>query len=108
MFNLIFKNIWARRKRNAWLFIELVAVAIVSWVIFDPVVVGLYVRNLPTGYDTDRLCRISLGRYYEGASAYSADADSTLFEDIDRIMYQARNLPDVESSTQLLGFAYPG
>jgi ABC-type lipoprotein release transport system permease subunit len=108
MFNLIFKNIWARRKRNGWLFIELVAVAIVSWVIFDPVVVGLYVRNLPTGYDTDRLCRISLGRYYEGASVYSAEADSTLFEDIDRIMYQARNLSDVESSTQLLGFAYPG
>ena len=108
MFNLIFKNIWARRKRNGWLFIELVAVAIVSWVIFDPVVVGLYVRNLPTGYDTDRLCRISLGRYYEGASVYSAEADSTLFEDIDRIMYQARNLNNVESSTQLLGFAYPG
>lgn len=108
MFNLIFKNIWARRKRNGWLFIELVAVAIVSWVIFDPVVVGLYVRNLPTGYDTDRLCRISLGRYYEGASEFSAEADSTLFEDIDRIMYQARNLNDVESSTQLLGFAYPG
>ena len=108
MFNLIIKNIWARRRRNGWLFIELVAVAIVSWVIFDPVVVGLYVRNLPTGYDTDRLCRISLGRYYEGASEFSADADSTLFEDIDRIMYQARNMPDVESSTQLLGFAYPG
>jgi len=108
MFSLIFKNIWARRKRNGWLFAELVAVAIVSWVIFDPVVVGLYVRSLPTGYDADRLCRISLGRYYEGASEFSAEADSTLFEDIDRIMYQARNLNDVESSTQLLGFAYPG
>ncbi|MBR4381460.1 MAG: ABC transporter permease [Bacteroidaceae bacterium] len=108
MFNLIFKNIWARRKRNGWLFAELIAVAIVSWVIFDPVVVGLYVRNLPTGYDVDRLCRISLGRYYEGASEFSAEADSTLFEDIDRIMYQARNLNNVESSTQLLGFAYPG
>lgn len=108
MFSLIFKNIWARRKRNGWLFIELVTVAIVSWVIFDPVVVGLYVRNLPTGYDVDRLCRISLGRYYEGASEFSAEADTTLLEDIDRIMYQARNLPNVESSTQLLGFAYPG
>ncbi|MCR5573362.1 MAG: ABC transporter permease [Bacteroidaceae bacterium] len=108
MFSLIFKNIWARRKRNGWLFAELIAVAIVSWVIFDPVVVGLYVRNLPTGYDVDRLCRISLGRYYEGASEFSAEADSTLFEDLDRIMYQARNLNDVESSTQLLGFAYPG
>ena len=108
MFNLIFKNIWARRKRNGWLFIELVAVAIVSWVIFDPVVVGLYVRNLPTGYDADRLCRISLGRYYEGSSEFNAEADSTLFEDVDRIMYQARNLNNVESSTQLLGFAYPG
>jgi hypothetical protein len=108
MFSLIFKNIWARRKRNGWLFAELIAVAIVSWVIFDPVVVGLYVRNLPTGYDVGRLCHISLGRYYEGASNFNAEADSTLFEDIDRIMYQARNLNDVESSTQLLGFAYPG
>ena len=72
MFKLILKNLWARRKRNSWLFAELVAVAIVSWVIFDPVVVGLYVRNLPTGYDVDRLCRVSIGRYYEGASQYNA------------------------------------
>lgn len=108
MFSLIIKNIWARRKRNGWLFAELVAVTIVSWVIFDPVIVGLYVRNLPMGYDVDRLCSISLGRYYEGTPGYSTEADSTLFEDIDRIMYQARNLPDVESSTQLLGFSYPG
>jgi ABC-type antimicrobial peptide transport system permease subunit len=108
MFKLILKNLWARRKRNSWLFVELVAVAIVSWVIFDPVVVGLYVRNLPTGYDVDRLCRVSIGRYYEGASQYNAEADSTLFEDIDRMMYQARNLPDVESTTQLIGHAYPG
>ena len=60
------------------------------------------------GYDDDRLCRISIGRYMDGASQYSADADSTLFEDLDRIMFQARTLPDVESATQLIGHAYPG
>ena len=108
MLGLIIKNIWARRKRNGWLFAELVAVAIVSWVIFDPVIVSLYVQGLPMGFDVDRLCSISLGRCYEGTPGYSAAADSTLYEDLDRIMYQARNLPDVESSTQLLGFAYPG
>ncbi len=108
MFSLIIKNIWARRKRNGWLFAEFVAVAIVLWVILDPVIVGLYVRSLPVGYDVDRLCSISLGRYYEGTPGYSIEADSALFDDIDRIMYQARTLPDVESSTQLMGFSYPG
>ena len=66
MLGLIIKNIWARRKRNGWLFAELVAVAIVSWVIFDPVIVSLYVQGLPMGFAVDRLCSISLGRCYEG------------------------------------------
>ena len=37
------------------LFIELVIITIVAWVVFDPAIVNLYYRSLPSGYDTDRL-----------------------------------------------------
>ena len=39
MLKLIFKTLWSRRRRNGWLLAELIVVCIVSWVIFDPVVV---------------------------------------------------------------------
>ena len=39
MWKLILKNLWSRRRRNGWLLAELILVAILSWYIFDPVMV---------------------------------------------------------------------
>ena len=58
---LAFKSLWSRRKRNAWLFAELILVTIVCWWVLDPVIVTLYHKNLPLGYDKDRLCLVGLG-----------------------------------------------
>lgn len=55
MWKLILKNLWSRRRRNGWLLAELILVAILSWAIFDPVLVVTYERHLPLGYDADRL-----------------------------------------------------
>ena len=60
-FTLAFKSLWSRRKRNAWLFAELILVTIVCWWVLDPVIVTLYHKNLPLGYDKDRLCLVGLG-----------------------------------------------
>ena len=60
-FTLAFKSLWSRRKRNAWLFAELILVTIVCWWVLDPVIVTLYHKNLPLGYDKDRLCLVQLG-----------------------------------------------
>lgn len=51
MWKLIIKNLWSRRRRNGWLLAELILVAILSWAIFDPVMVVTYERHLPLGYD---------------------------------------------------------
>ena len=61
MLRLIFKNLWARRRRNGWLLAELVAVAVVSWAVLDPVAVLTFDRLLPHGYDADRLCMVEVG-----------------------------------------------
>lgn len=38
-----------------WLFLELVIITVVAWVVFDPAIVNLYYKSLPSGYDNDRL-----------------------------------------------------
>ena len=47
MLKLVWKTLWVRRRRNGWLLAELTLVTIVSWIIFDPVIVSLYDRHLP-------------------------------------------------------------
>ena len=60
MLKLILKNLWSRRRNNGWLMAELILVAVLSWVIFDPVIVVTYDRQRPLGYDADRLCMVSV------------------------------------------------
>lgn len=69
MLKLIFKNLWARRRRNGWLLAELILVSIVTWIILDPVIVVTHDRSIPLGYDADRLCLISLSKLQPQAPA---------------------------------------
>lgn len=110
MWKLIIKNLWSRRRRNGWLLAELILVAILSWAIFDPVLVVTYERHLPLGYDADRLCMVSVGMLppeapgYEPQAADSASLMQTYLNLVDR----ARQHPDVEQATPVLSFVYPG
>ena len=74
MWKLIIKNLWSRRRRNGWLLAELILVAILSWAIFDPVLVVTYERHLPLGYDADRLCMVSVGMLPPEAPGYEPQA----------------------------------
>ena len=42
MLKLAFKNLWARRRVNGWLFVELIAVTFVGWLLIDPVAVEIW------------------------------------------------------------------
>ncbi len=64
MFKIILKNLWARRGRNAALLVELIIITVVAWAALDTVVVNLYVRNMPLGYDPDRLVAVEFGHAY--------------------------------------------
>lgn len=51
----ILNNLWSQRGQNVWLFAELVVVCFVAWTQLDPIVVRLFYRNLPVGFDMEQL-----------------------------------------------------
>ena len=68
---MVLKNLWKKRREEIWLFLELVVITVVAWVVFDPAIVNLYYKSLPSGYDNDRLLyaethlnRISVDGHY--------------------------------------------
>lgn len=110
MWKLILKNLWSRRRRNGWLLAELILVAILSWYIFDPVMVVTYERHLPLGYDADRLCMVSVGMLPQEAPGYEPQAadSASLMQTYLNLVDRARQYPDVEQATPVLSFVYPG
>lgn len=110
MWKLILKNLWSRRRRNGWLLAELILVAILSWYIFDPVMVVTYERHLPLGYDADRLCMVSVGILPQEAPGYEPQAadSASLMQTYLNLVDRARQHPDVEQATPVLSFVYPG
>ena len=60
--SLALKSLWSRRKRNVWLFLELILVTILCWAVLDPVIVSIYDKCIPPGYDVDRLCLVTLDK----------------------------------------------
>ena len=109
MFYLIWKNLWARRRKNGWLLAELILVSIISWVVLDPVIVVTHDRNIPLGYDAERLCLISLGALQPQAPGYDAEAQdsATLVDNYYNLVRYVKDFDGVESATPVLGFCYP-
>ena len=70
MWKIIFQNLWNRRKKNGWIFTELIIVTIILWVLVDVSAVYLYNKSLPLGYDADRLCMVSFRTYSNQAPMY--------------------------------------
>ena len=99
MFKLIVKNLWQRRRQNAWLFAELIIVTVLTWIIVDPTVVGLYDLNAPLGYDADRIVRVSVATYPEEAEQY--DSLVVTDEAYEALRAKADRLPEVEAVSYL-------
>lgn len=109
MLKLIIKNLWARRRRNGWLLAELVLVSIISWVVLDPVIVVTHDRNIPLGYDADRLCLVSLGALQPNAQGYdpAAQDSAVLLDSYFNLVRHAADFEGVEATAPVLGFCYP-
>ena len=109
MLKLILKNLWSRRRNNGWLMAELILVAILSWIIFDPVIVVTYDRQRPLGYDADRLCMVSVALLQSQAPDYDAQANdsASLMQAYMSIIERTRQHTDVKYATPITSFAYP-
>ena len=78
----IFKSMMAQRRRNIWLFLEMIIVSVVTWVVIDPVMVLLSIGSWPHGYDQDRLVYMEVGLIKPSSSRYSEEAaDSAKMKD---------------------------
>lgn len=106
----IFKNLWNRRRNNAWLFIELILVTILTWIMVDPVAVSISDTSLPLGYDVDRLVYVSVTSMPADAPGYDGAADSLDRKRaaIDAIMAKVRAYDGVEHATHVLGSSVIG
>jgi hypothetical protein len=110
MWNLIIKNLWQRRRRNGWLLAELILVTVLSWVMFDPLVVLIHDMSLPMNYDYDRLCMVDLAVHKPGSAHYhEADTDSAAMVNAYlQLVDKAAHFEGVERACPILGFLYPG
>ena len=110
MLKLVWKTLWVRRRRNGWLLAELTLVTIVSWIIFDPVIVSLYDRHLPLGYDAPRLAFVSFAERNPDAPGYDSQRQDSVsrMQTLASIMLRIRQHPDVKSATPLTEGGYPG
>ena len=99
MFKLILKNLWSRRRSNAWLFAELIIVTILSWIILDEAIVSLHDINANPGYDVDRIVNIDIETMPLDSPEFDKEAFSVegSRQVYDNLLAKARNLPDVES-----------
>ncbi len=100
MFKIIIKNLWKRKRQNAWLFAELLIVSILTWVILDPAIVSFYDIHKSPGYDIDRIVNVKIGSYAAGTKKYSEESatDEAKTADYNSIVAKAATLPDVELS----------
>lgn len=103
MLSLILKNIWHRRVSNAWLFIELIIITIVTWVIIDPVVVRISDKMLPLGYDEDRLFYIKLAEQPSESPLYidADDNDESRKANFGSIIQKLKSIGEIESVTTI-------
>ncbi|OKZ26475.1 MAG: hypothetical protein BHV77_01145 [Bacteroides sp. 43_108] len=110
MIRLVFKNLWAKRKRNGWLLAELVVVSIILWHFVDPLAVQTYVDYLPDGYEKDNLYRISFSYYPRSSSLYDEEADKYKNRCLTkwRFLNMVRQYPGVESGTFQVDGLGPG
>lgn len=101
MWKIIFQNIWNRRKKNGWIFAELIIVTMILWVLVDVSAVYLYNRSLPLGYDAERLCMVSFRTYPDHDPLYQEeyDTDKAKAESMELIMQKVRNYRGVENAT---------
>lgn len=99
MIRLALKNLWARRSSNGWLFAELIIVAVLAWVVVDPVTVQLYDVTRPVGYDRDRLVYMAFKSYNKQSIKYSPESADSLTQDADyrTLCKKIASLPEVES-----------
>lgn len=100
MNRIILHQIWNRRRRNIWIFLELLLTGYFLWMVLDPICVLTADRMIPRGYDPKGIYRLTLGYYDEGYGRYyQADEDNNEAKarQLQLIMNELASCPEISS-----------
>lgn len=100
MLKFALMNLWNRRGRYGWLFVELIIVSLLSWLVLDRLVVLTYQYNRPLGYDADLLVTMQLediGRRDRDYVPGRTEEDEV--NDFYDLLGYVRSLPEVDKAT---------
>ena len=78
MIQHILKQIWAQRKYNAWIYVELVIIFVLMWVMTDYAFVLLHNKSIQQGFDANDTYMVTYGKYGNTTSRYYAAEDDSL------------------------------
>ncbi len=101
MITKILKQIWAERKSNGWLFIELILVASFLWYVTDRFMVDIYTYYQPKGFDVSHTYRIKLSKMDEADESYIPKEmlRTTDTDDLLTLMQRIRQMEEIETSS---------
>lgn len=96
----ILKNLWAHRKQNGWIFVEIIIITALSWFMVDYVVVSAYGTYfcVPEGdFEKDHLC---VGKF--GILRGASESEGQVITQEEReglyvVKNKLENLPEVQS-----------
>lgn len=101
MITKILKQIWAERKSNGWLFIELILVASFLWYVTDRFMVDFYTYHQPKGFDVSHTYRIKLSKMDEADASYRPKEilQTTDTDDLLTLMQRMKQIEGIETSS---------
>ncbi|MDE5900429.1 MAG: hypothetical protein K2H33_03620, partial [Muribaculaceae bacterium] len=99
MLKLAISNIWNRRSRYGWLFIELIIVSVLSWIVLDRLVVLTWQYNCPLGYDADLLVAMELELVEPEDETFVQGRCEKNEDDFYELLGFVRSLPEVDKAT---------
>ena len=104
MIRQIFKQIWFYRRGSAWLFAELLVIAVVSWFVVNRIWNVQYrIHAIPDGIDYDGVYVLSLDELYLGQYGYDStyDTDEARMENFFRVGDMLRQMPQIQSQATI-------
>ena len=110
MWKSILKQMWNRKRSNAWIVVELLLVFCLTWYIVDYLFVMAYNYNLPNYRSVENTLQIKLSEFDKNYPNYDTKANEpeVLEANYSRILQTIRNYSGIEAVGISLGSSIPG
>lgn len=108
MLKQILKQLWAQRRSNLWILLELIVVTAAIWWVIDPLYVIRCNQTIPLGFDCTNVYRVTLGELPKKSPHYKAEESDSAnaIINFNRIIDRIKHYPGVEALAMTNSF-YP-